>query len=179
MNLSFLKLIPLTTTLAVTGYTATAQDIFTSPQSTANFAVGLCLFPTTLDLAGQLNAAKEKAKATGLPIMVENDDRGMYGDPSGVFVVVTKTIDSLTCLIQIAPPIGNHEAFEAIESTFAIEYQVRFAGYKESIDDDPSPHIDGHDWIVRTPTNDSIITVIDYATEDGISITGVTKKEYD
>ncbi|MEE9426879.1 MAG: hypothetical protein V3V25_01905 [Paracoccaceae bacterium] len=156
-----------------------AQDLFESAQSAANFTVGLCLFPSTDDLEGQLAAAKEKALATGLSIMFEDGERGMFGNPSDVFVVVSKTIDSLHCVVQIAPPKGTHDYFETIESAIAVEYQVRFSGFNESIDDDPSPHIDGHGWIFRTPANDSIIVSIDFGTEDGITIGGVAKKEYD
>ena len=103
----------------------------------------------------------------------------MYGSPASTFVMVSKTIDSLTCLVKIAPPFGSFQPYKIIEAGFDAQFRGRYPEYKDSIDDDPSPHVEGHDWIVRTLANDSIIISIDWGTEDGITIAGVTKKEYD
>ena len=165
--------------LALAPAGALAQDVFASPETTAIFAIDLCIYPSTENIPAHLSEAQAKVAATGLAALSETEDAGMYGTPADVFVVVTKTIDSLTCLVQIPPPRGDIAAYKIIEAGFDAQFQGRFPGYKESIDDDPSPHIEGHDWIVRTPENDSVIITIDWGTEDGISIAGVRKKEYD
>ncbi len=156
-----------------------AQDMFASPETTAIFAVNLCMFPSTQDIPAQLSGARSRVAATGLPVLSQTDEAGMYGNPAGVFVVVTRTIDSLTCLVQIKPPRGDFTAYKIVEAGFDAQFRGGFPGYKDSIDDDPSPHVEGHDWIVRTPENDSVIITIDWGTEDGITIAGVRKKEYD
>ena len=165
--------------VAVWGHSAASQDVLTTPENAAIFSINLCMFPSTENIPELLTEAKSKAADSGLPVVVENDDSGMYGSPADAFVMVSKTIDSLTCLVKMPPPRGSFQTYKIIEAGFDAQFRNLYPSYKEDIDDDPSPHVDGHDWIVRTLANDTIIITIDWGTEDGITIAGVTKKEYD
>ena len=158
---------------------AHAEKALGTPESVATFVVDLCVFPSSEGTGGQLHQAQERAAGTGLEAMVESTEMGMYGSQETIFVIVQKSIESLSCVVKIAPPFGNHETFEVIEAAFDAEFRGNFPGYNESIDDDPSPHVDGHDWIIRTEANDSVIIVIGFDTVDGITVAGITKKEYD
>lgn len=159
-------------------HTATAQQA--APAGFAKFAVDLCMYDKTTDLAGDLAASKQKVAATGLSTMVETDDMGMYGVSGEQFIMVSKSIDSLICIIELsAAKGGDHAFFEELEALFDAAYDTRYPGHKESINDDPSPHVDGHDWIIRTAANDDAIITISFGTEEGISISGVLAKKYD
>lgn len=160
---------------------ATAQQTkATSPEAFSAFVVDLCMFNQTEDIPAELAVAQQKATASGLPTVVENADMGMYGQSDAIFIMVSKTIDTLACVVELpAAQGGDHAFFEVVEAYFDAAYDSRYPDHLESIDDNPSPHIDGHDWIIRTDANDSAVVTISFGTEDGISISGVLAKKYD
>ena len=142
-------------------------------------ATGPCLFADIGDVATPFKAARDAAAGLGLMVLSDTDQAAMFGIPLQQQVVVTRGVDHVACVITFAPPLGDHDAYKAVEAALDDEITARDPDHLESLEDDPSPHVDGHDWLAHTPANDALAVALDYSTERGVEIAVSIQKKYD
>ncbi len=142
-------------------------------------ATGPCLFAETGDVATPFKAARDAAAGMGLMALSDTDQAAMFGIPLQQQVVVTRGVDHVACMITFAPPLGDHDAYKEVEAALDAEITARDPNHLESIEDDPSPHVDGHDWLLHNAANDALAVALDYSTERGVEIATSIKKQYD
>ncbi len=135
----------------------------------ADMMASACIFDT-LDFDAEYAAVKAAMAGTGLPLVMEQEKNVMYGDPAGVNLVATRTIDSLTCTLRLPAPVGTHEVFAEFEAKFDAAIGQTFAKHISQPDDDPSPHIDGHDWVASFPGQMHYAATLDWGTEEGLLV---------
>lgn len=158
---------------------ASAQEAGPGLDEIVALATGPCLFTESGDVTTPFSAARDAAAALGLMTLSDTDKAAMFGMPGQTTAVITAGVDLVTCRITLPPPAGDHDGFETVEAALDAEITARYPKHLESIDDDPSPHIDGHDWVVRTDANDHLAVVLDYSTERGTEINIAIQKKYD
>ncbi len=156
-----------------------AQDMANSPVMIVDFVTGPCLLSETGDIATTFAALKQAVRQTGLPRLVADSTTGIYGDPSGFHIIVTAGSDSLTCVISIPASVIDHVGFEVLETVVTEEFDARLPGYKTSASDDPSPDVDGREWVIDTAAGDHIAAALSFATEDGVQFSSVAQKKYE
>lgn len=162
----------------ITPQFAAAQE--TLPAGFADFLVDVCMFEQTTDLPADLATAKAAATSFGLPELVNNDDMAMYGVFGEMTFMLSKTVDSLVCVLdRPAENGGDHAFYEELETAFGTAFNAKYPGNLESLDNDPSPHDDTHGWIIRTAVNDAAIISLDFGTADGVQVSGILAKKYD
>ena len=143
------------------------------------FAASACVFEATGDIATPFAAVQEMARATGLPVIVEDDKTGIYGDFGGLNIIVTAGLDSLSCVVQIPASQIDHDGFESFETLITEAFTTRHPTHAGGAMDDPSPHIDGRDWVIDTAAKDHIAASLGFATQDGVQFAASAEKTYE
>ena len=156
-----------------------AQEGGLSPAEIVDFVTGPCLLSETGDIATPFAALKEGARQTGLPKVVADAKTGIYGDLSGLNIIVTAGVDSLTCVVSIPASMIDHDGFDVLETVITEAFTARLPGFKSSANDDPSPHVDGRDWVIDTAAKDHVAASLGFATEDGVQFSSVAQKTYE
>lgn len=150
-----------------------------TPEAIASFAATACVFDETADIAGPFKAVLKAARATGLPVIVENDTTGIYGELSGLNIIVTAGVDNLACVVKVPAAMIDHDGFEVLEAAISEAFETRHPGHLTSASDDPSPHADGRDWVLDTAAGDHIAASLNFATLDGVNFASVAQKTYE
>ena len=156
-----------------------AQDFTDSPAMIVDFVTQSCIFSETGDIEAAFATLKEGARQTGLPKLVADAKTGIYGDLSGFHIIVNAGLDSLGCVIKIPASDIDHVGFEVLETVITEEFDARHPGYLTSANDDPSPHVDGRDWVIDTAAKDHIAATLNFGTEDGVILSSVAQKTYE
>ena len=169
------------TLMALVGLATPAMAQQTDPSLDAimDFAANYCVFEQTDDIAGPFKTAKKAAIATGLPVVVEDEKSGIYGDMSATFVIVTAGLDNLSCVVKFPANVMGHDGFEKLETMISATFDSRFPGHLTGADDDPSPHVDGRDWVIDTAAKDHIAVTLNFGTEEGVQLSSVAQKTYE
>ncbi|MDF1856900.1 hypothetical protein [Pseudooceanicola sp.] len=140
------------------------------PAALAEMMVGGCIFDD-LDFDAEYAAMTEAMAGSGLPEVMVQDKTVMYGDPAAQLTLVgTRTIDSLSCTLQLPAGIGTHEVFTDFETRFETALQQHFGSLISQPDDDPSPHVDGHDWVASFPGRMHYAVTMNWGTEEGLLV---------
>ncbi|HHS94167.1 MAG TPA: hypothetical protein ENK63_02340 [Rhodobacterales bacterium] len=148
-------------------------------EAAMQFAADACIFAETGDIATPFAAMQERARASGLPVVVEDEKTGIYGDLGALHAIVTAGVDSLTCVVKIPAAMIDHVGFEALEAAVNEQFAARHPGFLTTAKDDPSPHIDGRSWVIDTAAKDHIAATLSFATEDGVQFATAAQKTYE
>lgn len=135
----------------------------------ADLMVEACIFDR-LDFEGQFKATTEAMASSGLPVVAQEDKTAVYGDPAGAYLVTTRSIDSLSCALRLPAPLGSREVLEDFRTKFGAGIADTFPDVTSLADDNPSPHIDGHDWSASFPGKMHYALALDWGTEDGLTV---------
>lgn len=165
--------------LACTSAFAADDEGLSTIESIAAFATGPCMIHQSGDIDATLKVAKKLTLATGLPLLMEQDRSMVFGDFAGLNVTISGSIDSASCAMRIPGAMINHAGFEAIEAAIQAVINARYPDHLEALNDDPSPHVDGHDWVIRTEANDSLAITIQFGTETGVLFVSAANQQYD
>ncbi len=168
-----------TLAMALATTSAMAQQSDPSLDAIMDFAAKSCVFETIDDVAGPFKAAKKAAIATGLPVVVEDEKTGIYGDLSEMFIIVTAGLDNLSCVVKFPASVMGHDGFEQLETMVSATFNSRFPGHMTDPNEDPSPHVDGRDWVIDTAAKDHIAVTLSFGTEDGVQLSSAAQKTYE
>ncbi|HGG05024.1 MAG TPA: hypothetical protein ENK28_06155 [Aliiroseovarius sp.] len=168
----------LTTALLALPVSASGQDLTDPVQASMAFAAHNCVFTETGDIADHFAAIQAAARETGLPVVVEDAKTGIYGDMLALHIIVTAGLDNLSCLVKIPASLIDHDGFEVFETLVDTTFNERHPGHKGGPKDDPSPHIDGRDWVIDTAAPDHIAATLSFGTEEGVQLAAAAQKLY-
>lgn len=174
-----IRSILITSALVVLSAPVIAQDAAISIENIAIFTAGPCLIPQSGDVLETLKVASKGTMATGLPLLMEQDKSAVFGDWAGLNVTLSAGIDNVSCSVRMPGTLIDHAGFELIEAHLSAAIEAQYSDFIESISDDPSPHVDSHDWVIRTEANDAIAVTLQFGTESGIIFVSNAQQKYD
>ena len=108
------------------------------------------------------------ADAAALTTVMANDQAAMFGNPGGLHLVFSKSIDSIACALTVPADTGTQSYFETLRGSVA---QRVTAVYPDalSVDADPaSPHEEKHDWVFSVPAERHFAMTLTWQVEDGV-----------
>lgn len=158
---------------------AAAENGLETIESIAAYAAGPCFIHQSGDVNATLKTAKDATVLTGLKVAMEQGTSIVYGDFAGLNITLSSGIDDVSCAFRIPANMIDHAGFELMEETLDAAIKARYPDFIDSTNDDPSPHIDGHDWVTRTEANDALAITIQYTTERGVLFVSAAQKKYD
>jgi len=154
---------------------AVSQDIEADAETIATFVASACVFTGTGDIATPLAKVQEAARATGLPVVVETETLGIYGDLAGLKLVTSTSAESIACAVEIPADQINHDGFELIEARVTAAFDLLHPGFASSEATNPSAEYDNRDWVINTADKDHIAAGLLF-TEDGVKFSASATK---
>ena len=128
-----------------------------------------CMFET-IDFDAEY-AALTSAFADGpLPSMMEQEKTQVFGDMSATHIIVSRKIDELACFMRMPAPLGSKDVFTEFETALDSAIDAAFPKHLEEKDTNPSPHIEGHDWVASFPGKMHYAVALDWGTETGLQL---------
>ncbi len=148
---------------------ASASDVLSDPMSAGRLVAQACISPS-LDFDALFIGANALVSASGLPVAVQNAEVGMWGDPGGAHLIVSRTIDSLACQLKMPSPDGSETYFEALRDSTEAEIKAVYETALSDAMDKPSPHEAAHQWVMRVPAKRHFAASLDWQREQGVML---------
>ena len=135
----------------------------------ASVVTEACLFDS-LDFNAEYQALTTAMEGTGLPVVMAQEKTSVFGDMTAMNIVVARKIDELSCFMRIPAPMGTKEVFSDFQAKMDAVVDTAFPKHLEEADSDPSPHVDGHDWVASFPGKMHYAVSLDWGTETGLQL---------
>lgn len=148
---------------------AGAQDRITDPVAAAEVMAQACI-PATLDFDTLFAGAVAVGNGLGLPVLTQDEKVSMWGSPVGNRLMVTRTIDSMACALDVIPPDGTEGFFEALRDAFGPAVLSIYPKAIVQADNTPSPHNESHHWVFSVPGDRHFAATLSWDRERGVNL---------
>lgn len=146
---------------------ALAQDGFANPFLTGAAMSQACMF-NTLDFDAEYAEAIAVFEGAKLPVTVAQEGSVVYGTPGGASLVLNRKVDEIACALMLPAAIGTHEYYKVLEGQVGPTFKATHPNHIDQVSDDPSPHVDGHDWVASYPGQMHQAVSLRWNTDSGI-----------
>jgi hypothetical protein len=89
---------------------------------------------------------------------------------AGAHVVFTREIDSLACALTVPAPPADEAYFATVRDRMQAMISATYPTALSVSNDDPSPHVDGHQWVFSNPRDRHFAVSLDWQRERGITL---------
>ena len=144
-----------------------AQDGFGNPFLTGAAMSQACMF-NTLDFDAEYAEAVAAFEVAKLPVAVQQDSNVIYGNPGGASLVLNRKVDEIACALILPAEVGTHDYYKVLEAQIGPTFKSTHPNHIDQELDDPSPHVDGHDWVASYPGQMHQAVSLRWNTDSGI-----------
>ena len=146
-----------------------AQDGFGNPFLTGAAMSQGCIF-NTLDFDAEFAKAIAAFSTAELPVALSQERTVVYGTPGGASLVLNRKVDEIACALMLPPQIGTHDYYKVLEAQIGPAFKAAHPKHIDQLNDDPSPHVDGHDWVASYPGQMHQAVTLRWETDSGITL---------
>lgn len=146
-----------------------AQTVLDTPGAAGALIANACV-SQSLDFEALLERATTIAEQIGLPQVTKSDTVAVFGDLSSAHVMFTREIDALACALTVPSPPGDEAYFATVRERMQAMISATYPTALSVANDDPSPHVDGHQWVFNNPRDRHFAVSLDWQRERGVML---------
>ncbi len=149
------------------GASALAQSTLTTPFAIAQVVGTACLFDT-MNPATELPRSHAAFAASGMPVVLQQPTKAIYGDMAGTFFISNLTDENtLACAANIAPADLNQAGYNFLVQQVEGQFRLRYGKHVFV------PRADSTSWIAKHGDGTKTVMTISFSPNNGTSISSI------
>lgn len=145
----------------------TAQSLLSTPFAISQLVTTACLFDT-MNPATELPRSHAAFAASGMPAVLQQPTKGIYGDMGGTYFISNLTDDNnIACAAKIAPADLNQAGFNFLVQQIEGQFRLRYGKHVFA------PGENSTSWIAKHGDGTKTVMSVSYHPQNGTSIASI------